>query len=166
MTAKRQKKSKGIQHYYSPVGCMLCQDVLHEKNELVSLLRIIDQVVLPLPARIQLWFVAEFACNYELDHANFHDLNAIFQLRLRNPKGDVFELVDITASPHPPERPLTIQRFMVNLTGGIAFQSEGHYTFELHGKIHDDEYELLMSRWFNMIEVVRPTDDNLEASQE
>lgn len=141
---------KPITFYYTPVSAVLCQDVLTEKNDLVSLFRLIDSATATLPTRFLLWFVGELACNDGITETEFQAAEISLELRLRNPESKNFTLVSMTPTKHTIERTLTIQRFMIDLTGAILFQNEGKYTFELWGRVLDGEFELLLSRWLNV----------------
>lgn len=152
MTAKNQtsqttKQARlSVRHFFSPASCALAQDIIWEKNENLSLFRLIDFVQCTLPALLPLWFVSELYYNENLSATDYATLDASFELRLINPHGKIISLLQMAPTPPDPAKPLTLQRFIVNLSGAIKYENEGTYTFELHGRLNQDAYEPLLSR--------------------
>lgn len=172
MTAKPKKSARGsaavksIRHYYNPLSCILCQDIIAEQSSNISFFRMMDLVTTQsMPIQLPLWLIAEFEYNDTDSYEDYKRAGIEFELRMLNPKDKTFVLVQGMTEAQPNENmPRTIMRLMLNMSGQINFGNEGKYTFEMWGKTNQTEMELLTSRFFIVRKAEAPIVEEIDAS--
>jgi hypothetical protein len=145
---KIKKDTQSLIDLYLPVSCTLCQDVMMELNGNVSILRILDFVQMPLPSRIGMFLVCDFAYNPQLKREFYAGKDVTFEVELVNPKGEHFPLVRTTPNPPEEERPMVFSRLLFDLGGAVEFVNSGTYVFQVYGRIGKSDRERVMIRPF------------------
>ncbi len=126
-----------------PNTLIFCEDYIVSNTNKVSYLKTIEILraeALPLvPERFVL--AASLFRNPSADINTFSSLNPEIKVVLRNPSDAMFELGVFPVSFLDPLKPWAIERLIIEFAkGDLQFNSSGGYTFQLLGRIEDQEF--------------------------
>jgi hypothetical protein len=126
---------------------LFCNDALSSDDGSVSLIRLIDQLVVPsFPFLIpRLYIVAELRRKLDRPIHHYQSAELKYGLRLKNPAGEIIDLGTFLPGDLVEHQPWFVNRLILNLSNGLTLMAPGTYTFILVGGVGSESLDDLVS---------------------
>ncbi|MBU6455241.1 MAG: hypothetical protein KGS72_25955 [Cyanobacteria bacterium REEB67] len=141
-----RKSKASIRDFYLPSALTVSSDVIQEQAGSTTIVRLIDQISsYRFPVAPPFWIIAELCAQPGVTPARVTEAEVYLKLVMLTPKDALIEFGEFRQT--PPDVPdWFMTRFLVNASGGIAFQNLGYNRIQLLGKVGSGNYELLLER--------------------
>lgn len=141
--------SRKFAEYLTPEYVITCQDAIIAKDNTVSFIRVIDQLIaFILPFQLMRFVVAtQLSRNTSISLKEFRNAKLAFKVDLLTPSG-----LTIPIAEGPVEidevNPWLCTRSITDLSGRVVLPELGEYRIRLLGKTEDTEFEELLVKRF------------------